>query len=133
MRSPVSLIGLALIASLVFAFPALANPVLGNPIAVVQSAAAEPGHVFKTSSGYLYGISVAVAATSGYVMLFDATAIPSDGAVTPLVCYAAPTALNQPLQIAYPIPFKTGIVAVFSTTGCFTKTGSNAFFAAQFQ
>lgn len=129
MRNLLGLVALTFI----LATPAYAftSSILGNPIAVQQSAAAENSHIFKTSAGFLYGISVALASTSGYLMLFDATTVPADGAVTPIVCYPIASAINQPISIPYPIPFQNGIVAAFSTTGCFSKTGSPAFFAAQ--
>lgn len=111
--------------------PLHANTILGNPVAVTQSAAAEGNHVFKTTAGILYGITATIAATSGYLMVFDATSAPADGAVMPKLCYAIGSAINQGILIPYPIPFANGIVAVFSTTGCFSKTASNAFFAAQ--
>lgn len=112
--------------------PAFAQTI-GNPIAVAHSAASETGHVFKTSYGYLYDINVAIATTSGYVMVFDSTTVPADGAVTPILCFQTASAYNQNISLAYPVPFQNGLSVAFSTTGCFTKTGSNAFFSAQFK
>lgn len=122
---------LAFFLSLAWCLPAHANAVLGNPIPSAQSAAAEGSHVFKASGGLLYGITATIASTSGYLMVFDATTAPADGAVTPKLCYAIGSAINQGILIPYPVPFTNGIVAVFSTTGCFNKTVSNAFFSAQ--
>jgi len=64
-------------------------------------------------------------------MVFDATSAPADGAVTPKECAVAPA--NATTFIDYgggpPESFATGITAVFSSTGCFTKTASaTAFF-----
>ena len=103
------------------------------------SAAAEASHVFGVASALqnvvLYSMTVTIGATSGYLLIFDAATAPADGAVTPKYCYpvtssgtngsASATWLNGAL-------FTTGVVAVFSTTGCFSKTGSaTAFFSAQ--
>src|SRR5262249_2683801 len=44
-----------------------------------QSAAAEGHHVFKVGSGLLYGLSVTIGATRGWVMLFDSATVPADG------------------------------------------------------
>ena len=90
-----------------------------------NSAAAESSHVFKASAGTLFGLSVTSGASAGYVLIFNATTAPADGAVTPVACYAI--AANTTLGIAFtpfPLALSTGITAVFSTTGCFTKTAS---------
>lgn len=121
-----------LVLALLFAsVHAQAAVTIGNPIAITQSGASENGHVFKTSSGLLYDIQVAVASTSGYLMVFDSATIPADGAVTPIMCLQTASAYSQNVTLAYPVPFKNGLSVAFSTTGCFTKTGSPAFFAAQ--
>lgn len=130
MGSRICRLSALLILGVLLCHPASAN-IIGNPIASAQSAAAEGGHVFKTTAGLLYGVTATIGATSGYLMVFDATSVPADGAVTPKLCYAIGTAINQGILIPYPVPFANGIVTVFSTTGCFTKTASNAFFSAQ--
>lgn len=107
--------------------------VVGNPVPSTQSAAAEGSHVFKASPGTLYGATVSIGTTAGYFMLFDATSAPSDGAVTPKACYDVPASTSQNINFPWPLTFVNGIVAVFSTTGCFSKTVSNAFFSAQFR
>lgn len=113
---------------------ALAGPI-GNPITSVQSAAAEGSNILKASQGFLNGFSATSGATAGFVLLIDSATVPADGAVTPKFCYQLPA--NQTTGaswISYPAPFANGIVIVFSTTGCFTKTISNtAFFSAQVQ
>lgn len=117
-----------------FALPANAQTTLiGQPITSTPSAAAEGSHVFKTSAGALYSILVTSGGSAGYVLLFNSTTAPADGAVTPNRCFvlAANSTLTATMQ--YPMAFGTGITAVFSTTGCFTKTVSaTAFFSAQF-
>ena len=106
-------------------------------IAPVASTASEAAHVFKGSAGTLYGLSVTAGGVSGYVMLFNATAAPADGAVTPLKC--VPLAAGQSAGLSHDPgtngwSFPTGITAVFSTTGCFTTSASStAFFSAQVQ
>lgn len=99
-----------------------------------NSAAAESNHVFKASAGTLFGLSVTSGASAGYVLVFNATTAPADGAVTPVACYAL--AANQTLGIAFtpfPLAMSTGITAVFSTgANCFTKTASaSAFFLGE--
>jgi hypothetical protein len=98
------------------------------------STAAESNRVIKASAGNLYNITITIGATSGYLMLFDATSAPSDGAVTPTYCI--PVVSNgtngfASAEWAMPKRFGTGITAVFSTAGCFSKTASAtaAFFA----
>ena len=91
----------------------------------VVSAAVETGHVLKATAGNLYGLEVVSGASAGFVLLFNATSIPGDGAVTPVKCYTI--AANSTIGINFtptPEAFTTGITAVFSTTGCFTKTAS---------
>lgn len=114
-----------------WAYTAHAATVLGNPVPMLQSGAAEKSHVFKASAGFLYSINVGPSSTAGYLMLFDATAAPSDGAVTPVACFNVPASTNVYRDFYWPFPFVNGIVAEFSTTGCFSATGSNAFFSAQ--
>ncbi len=88
--------------------------------------------VAKASAGNLYGINVVSGASAGFVMVFNATAAPADGAVTPLKCM--PLAANTGIDMNFrdqPSYFSTGITVVFSTTGCFTKTASaTAFISA---
>ena len=99
----------------------------------VVSSAADSSLVASTSRGYLYGFSATSGATGGYILVHDASAEPPDGAVTPDYCYQLPA--NQTIGISfgdYPPLFETGITIEFSTTGCFTATGSDtAYFSAQ--
>ena len=100
-------------------------------ITPVVSSAAEGSHVLKASAGNLYGLSATSGASAGYVMVFNATSAPADGAVTPIFCYSIPatSSLGSDYSGA-PAVFATGITIVFSTTGCFTKTiSATAFFA----
>ena len=116
--------------------PITVAPSTGGGIAPIVSAAAESNHVFKTSAGNLYGLSVTIGATSGYVLLFDATSLPANGVVTPISCYPITSnGTNGLLAVSWgsiPAAFAIGLVAGFSTTGCFTLTASaTATFSAQ--
>lgn len=100
-------------------------------IAPVVSGSAESSHVLKASAGNLYTLQVTSGTTAGYVLTFDATSAPADGAVTPKHCFVLPASSSVSLSWSTPAAFATGIVAVFSSTGCFTKTASaTAFFSA---
>lgn len=92
-----------------------------------SSTAAASNLVLKASAGNLYGLTITIGATSGYAMLFDATSLPSNGAVTPVWCYPVTsngTNGGAAIEFATPKRFGTGITAGFSTTGCFTLTAS---------
>ena len=83
--------------------------------------------VLKASAGNLYGLTVTTSTVAGYVMLFNATSAPADGAVTPTKCIylgAAPSTVAISWRSGPASYYSTGITAVFSTTGCFTKTAS---------
>lgn len=101
-------------------------------ITPVVSASAEGSHVLQNSANHnLYDLYVTTGSTSGYLMVFNATSAPGDGAVTPVDCIAAPANATTSLFTngAPPEVFATGITVVFSSTGCFTKTVSaTAFF-----
>ncbi len=110
------------------------NSVVG--MASTPSTAAESDHVLKAGAGNLYGLTITVGATSGYLMLFNATSAPVDGAVMPAYCDPViSNGTNGGSAVSwnnFPLVFSTGITAVFSTTGCFTKTASaTASFFAQ--
>ena len=110
-----------------FSFPAFAFPPLGNPIPSQQTATAAGSLILKASAGNLYGFSLTSSgSTSGYVLVFDSATVPSDGTVTPRFCYylSAPNSVSDS-WLTYPVPFVNGIVIVFSTTGCYSKTISN--------
>lgn len=112
---------------LLFLLAALASPALAQtvPSQTFAAPAVAGGYVLSSTSAYLTGYNVTSGASAGYVMLFDATAVPADGAVTPARCLplAASTGLERDYR-AGPLWFKNGVVIVFSTTGCFTKTAS---------
>jgi len=89
----------------------------------------ETSHVLKTSAGNLYDLSVITGSVAGFLMTFNSTTVPPDGAVTPVEC--VPVAANSFASIrsngAPPDHYSNGIVAVFSVTGPFTKTTTSAY------
>lgn len=92
-----------------------------------SSPSVESNRVLKASAGNLYNITVTIGATSGYAMLFDATVLPSNGAVTPVWCVPVNSNATNGFiaaEWATPKAFAVGITAGFSTTGCFTLTAS---------
>lgn len=118
---------------------ALTTPALAAPdnllISPVSSPSAEGARVFKAGPGNLYRLSVTTGASGGYLMVFDSLTAPADGAVTPAICRVVAANSTLSLALADPIArFGTGIAAVFSTTGCFSKTVSaTAYFEGYFQ
>lgn len=97
--------------------------------AYVSTTALAANQIVKGSAGNLYSFQVSADSTlSGaawWVMIYDATTAPGDGAVTPAKCYAVPsgtTSYSAAFQM--PIRLATGITIGVSTTGCFTKTAS---------
>lgn len=108
----------------------------GFPGTAVVSASAEGSHVLKASPGCLLSAYVTIGATAGYLMIFNSTTVPADGAVTPIECIPVAASSYVFLNFAPQPPewYSTGISAAYSTTGCFTKTvGSGAFFHALVQ
>jgi len=87
------------------------------------SSAVEGAHIIKASAGVLTNIYMA--STASYLMVFDATTVPADGTVAPVICL-----LNSGNNFPgidfknYPAYFAAGIVVVCSSTGPFTKTES---------
>ncbi len=95
-------------------------------LAPIVSAAAESSHVLKVGAGNLYSAYVTTGNVTGFLMVFDATAAPGDGAVTPKQCVQASANSTSGLtfQSGPPESYTTGVVLVFSSTGCSTKTAS---------
>lgn len=96
----------------------------GAAVAPSFTTVAASSVVAKASAGNLYRVAVNSGASAGFLLVFNATSAPADGTVTPVVC--RPVAANDFVEVIYNVPvrFSTGITAVFSTTGCFTKTAS---------
>lgn len=105
----------------------------------VQTTALASSQVIVGSAHQLTSFEVAADSTlSGaawWIMIYDATSAPADGAVTPAKCYAMPNgATNFNGAFNSPPAFTTGIVIGVSTTGCFTKTASaHAFISGDYQ
>ena len=122
---------------------------VAQPILVPQSSTAiEGSHVFCTGPCKLYSASVTTGASAGYFMVFDATSVPADGALTtaPKYCWNFPASTGQGYTFilggtgqAPGAPsgaqFLNGLVVVFSTgADCLHKTlSATAFFTAQVQ
>jgi len=116
-------------AALAFATPVMAQeaPTAVRPLA---NAAATGAIVISTRPVTLYGLSVATGGTAGHVLVFDAAAVPADGAVTPVYCRHVAANGDDAITLYTPARFAVGLVVVFSTTGCWTKTVSDtAFFS----
>lgn len=111
----------------------------GSGVAPVVSSAVEACHVFKASAGNLYGFTVnttASATANDWIMLFNATSAPVDGAVTPVewARISATTTFGYSAPPGAPLYFSTGIVACLSTTGPLTKTAeAQAVFSGKVQ
>lgn len=106
------------------------------PATPINSGAAEGSHVLKAAPGCLLSVYVYNSGAAAFLMLFNSTTVPADGAVTPVECVPVGSASYQFINFA-PQPsewFSVGVAAAISTTGCFTKTvGSGAFFHALVQ
>ena len=106
---------------------AIPMPVLQLTLAWGASSALESSHIISAAAITLARLDVVIGATTGWLMLFDAATAPADGAVTP--AYYIPIISNGTLggvtlEWNRPLSFATGLVAVFSSTGPFTKTAS---------
>ena len=118
------------------ALVALALPVRAQT-AFVETAA--NAGVLNRGAGNLYSLSVdAVTATADLkLLLFDAAALPGDGAVTPYKCFSFKgdgTQASLVLLWQQPLRFNTGIaVAVSSNSSCSTKTNVAATISGQVQ
>ena len=125
---------IAAFAMLTGAWPAHANP-LGNPVTSQQTSVAAGSLILKATGGWLQGFSATSGATSGYVLIFDSATVPADGTVTPKFCYNLPaTSTTGGQWVPYSVPFVNGVMLVFSSTGCFSKTISDtAFLSGQAQ
>jgi hypothetical protein len=105
--------------------PSSAVGVIPSPLAPALATA----QIIKGSGGSLYSFEVSadstLSAAAWWILIYDAAADPGNGTVAPRKCYAQATGVTS---VAYawtvPIAFKTGIVIVVSTTGCYTETQS---------
>lgn len=96
----------------------------------IPSTAAESSHILKAAPGRLYSlVATNTTATTGFVVVLNATAVPADGAITPVFCIQlAPNTATTGSAFLFlsgdrPAAFNQGIVVVLtSATTCFTKT-----------
>lgn len=100
------------------------SPAPSVGIAPVVSSAAPSSLVIKSTPGNLYFVTVTNGVTAGFLMTFDAASVPADGSVTPKSCVAVAAGATASINYAPSPPerYATGIVAVLSSAGCFTKT-----------
>jgi hypothetical protein len=63
-------------------------PSASSAVAITPGASSdlEAGHVLKASTGNLYSLYMLSTTIDGYLMTFNATSIPPDGAVDPIEC-----------------------------------------------
>ena len=120
----------ALIASLTTEVTIAASASSTVGVAPVVTSSLGSNKVLKASAGNLYGFTVTTGAAAGYIMVFNATALPSNGAVTPVDCFKI--AANETKGVAYPTPLylSTGATIGFSsdTDGCLDLTASTTAF-----
>ena len=105
----------------------------------VSTAALAANLVVKNAPAKLVDFNVSadrtLSAAAWWVMIYDATSAPGDGAVTPAKCYAAPSGTTS-MSGAFTAPsaFLTGVTIGVSTTGCFSKTAStHAFISGDYE
>lgn len=98
------------------------------------SPSAESNRAFCSAACNVWSLYVTTGAAAGFLMTFNATSAPADGAVTPVECVQVAASSSVALSFASGPPdrYATGMTAVYSTTGCFNKTASaTAFFKAR--
>lgn len=95
----------------------------------------ESSRTCKGSAAAGYRFSITTGSIAGYFLIYDATAPPSNGTVTPFSC--TPVGAYSRVEIDHanlPDTLATGLVLAFSTTGCTTQTlSATAFFEASYQ
>lgn len=89
--------------------------------------------VCKSGPGALFGFTVLNTKSSAqYVQVFDAQALPSDGAV-PAVVFYVPATSHLPIEWVTPRAFLTGLVLCNSSTSSTKTIGSaDCFFDVQY-
>lgn len=105
------------------------NNVATGGVPILTSAALATSQVVCSAACNLYGFEVSADATlsaaAWWIMIFNATSNPADGAVAPAKCYAVPLGTpSYASSFPTPVRFSTGAVLAVSTTGCFAKTDS---------
>lgn len=89
--------------------------------------------VVKSGPGRLYGFTVYNSnASAQFVQVFDAAALPADGAI-PAVVFSVAATSHLPIEWVHPRTFSTGIVICNSSTGPTKTIGSaDCFIDAQY-
>ena len=104
-----------------------------NQVEFDQQVSAEnvSNFLFVSPKGALASFTAKVGASAGFVLLFDATTLPANGAVNmctsvaaarPCLMWCVPVAANGYIDRQWnsPMNFTSGVLAAFSTTGCTT-------------
>lgn len=97
-----------------------------------QNTTAASSKVMATNGCQVFGFNGTTGATAGWFLLYNLTAAPVDGTVTPVKAYAVGT--NSSIEVAYSpaLKFPTGLTMAFSSTGPFTQTlSATAMFSAE--
>lgn len=117
----------------------ISGSVTVNIATPVSTSALAANQIIVTGAHQLLSFQVSADSTlSGaawWIMVYNATTAPADGAVTPTKCYALPSGATAFTGAFFaPVAFSTGIVIGVSSTGCFAKTAStHAFISADYQ
>lgn len=107
------------------------NVEFGAPSIPVICGSAASSCVAKLAPGQALSGYVTASGTSGYLMIFNATTVPSNGSTTAgkasgnlqdCIYVTAPGSVGINYSPAQPEPYNVGVVAAFSTTGCDTLT-----------
>jgi hypothetical protein len=96
-----------------------------DPVAPVANTAISSGLVMKASACLVFAVNLN-ATDTGWFMLLDATAIPADGAVSPVKAWQFQASQPQTIDVRFdpPLAMTNGAVLVFSSSGPFQKTAS---------
>lgn len=130
---------LAAIALCLLALPAAAQnyPYALNEVKIDQqvSAASASSFLFTSPNKSLASLTAVVGASAGFLMVLDAASLPANGAIAsctnaaatrPCIMWCMPVAANGSADRQWnsPMSFTTGVLAVYSTTGCASITAS---------
>lgn len=98
------------------------TPSASTPVTATTAVASN--YVLKAAPGTFFGAQVNTTSAAEYVMLFNATALPSNGAVMWVAVWQVPA--NSTLSISENpgLTLSTGITLGCSTTGPYTLTAS---------
>jgi hypothetical protein len=113
-----------------------AVPTNSAPLTQVATSALAANLVVSAVAVNLWSFDVSadttLSASPWWIMIYNNTSAPADGAVTPAKCYALPAGATA-FTGGFPsgIAFSTGITIGVSSTGCFSKTAqTHAFISA---